>query len=93
MWYLSLYITLTLGHFYFTKLLLPTLIAAAKTSPDGKARVVTTSSTAHLFISGVDFNAIKDGPARKKKTPSTLYAQSKLVCFLSPTSHRYSYCS
>ena len=28
------------GHFYFTKLLLPVLLAGAKSSPEGKARIV-----------------------------------------------------
>ena len=68
-----------LGHFYFTTLLIPALLAGAKSSSDGKARVVNTSSSASLFISGVDFNTFKDTPARKKRTASTLYAQSKLV--------------
>ena len=67
------------GHFYFTKLLIPALLAGAKSSPDGKARVVNTSSSASLLTSGVDFNTLRDTAARKKCTPSTLYAQSKLV--------------
>jgi len=70
--------TNVLGHFYFTKLLLPTLIATAKTSPDGKARVVNTSSSAHMLTSGLDFNTFKDSPARTKKGTQTLYSQSKL---------------
>ena len=73
----------SLGHFYFTKLLLPTLLAAAKTSPDGKARIVNTSSSAHAFTGPIEFNTLKDGPARTKKGPQPLYSQSKLVCFLS----------
>jgi retinol dehydrogenase 12 len=32
------------GHAYFTKLLLPTLLETAKTAPDGKVRVINTSS-------------------------------------------------
>ena len=67
------------GHFYFTTLLIPALLAGAKSSPDGKARVVNTSSFASLLTSGVNFNTLKDTPARKKLTPSSLYAQSKLV--------------
>ncbi|KAF9513046.1 hypothetical protein BS47DRAFT_1344763 [Hydnum rufescens UP504] len=38
-----------LGHFYLTQLLLPTLISSAKSSSDGKVRVVNASSTAHMF--------------------------------------------
>ena len=76
--FFSLHFT-SLGHFYFTKLLLPTLLAGAKTSPDGKARIVNTSSSAHVFIGPVDFNTLKEGPARMKKGNQTLYSQSKLV--------------
>ena len=70
-----------IGHFYFTKLLLPTLLASAKASPNGKARVINVSSAAHHWHRGsIDFNTLKDGPARKKKFSLNLYAQSKLVC-------------
>jgi NAD(P)-dependent dehydrogenase (short-subunit alcohol dehydrogenase family) len=65
-----------LGHFYFTKLLLPTLIATAKSAPDGKARVITTSSSAHT-LSGLNFDMFKDSPARKKLSDFQLYGQSK----------------
>ncbi|EGO20771.1 hypothetical protein SERLADRAFT_477258 [Serpula lacrymans var. lacrymans S7.9] len=68
--------TNVLGHHYFTKLLLPTLISTAQTSPDGKARVVTVASSAHLFGS-LDFATFKDGPVRKKMSPQSLYGQSK----------------
>ncbi|KAG1743182.1 uncharacterized protein EDB91DRAFT_1236724 [Suillus paluster] len=68
--------TNVLGHFYFTKLLLPTLIATAKSAPDGKARVITTSSSAHV-LSGLTFSTFKDGPARKKLSTADLYGQSK----------------
>ncbi|KDR82951.1 hypothetical protein GALMADRAFT_238648 [Galerina marginata CBS 339.88] len=83
--------TNVLGHFYFTKLLLPALLAGAKASPDGKARVVNTSSSTSLFVSGIDFNTLKDTPARKKKLTSTLYSQSKLgnVLFANELARRY----
>jgi len=79
-----------LGHFYFTQLLLPTLIATAKTSPDGKARIVNTASSAHLFFK-VDLGAIKDGPARRKLSRNALYAQSKyaIVVFATELARRY----
>jgi retinol dehydrogenase-12 len=67
---------LSAGHFYFTKLLLPTLIATAKSAPDGKARVITTSSSAHFF-KGLTFSTFKDSPARKKLSTTDLYGQSK----------------
>ncbi|KAG2131788.1 hypothetical protein DEU56DRAFT_739839 [Suillus clintonianus] len=72
--------TNVLGHFYFTKLLLPTLIATAKSAPDGKARVITTSSSAHMLC-GLNFSAFKDSPARKKMSASALYGQSKTATF------------
>jgi retinol dehydrogenase 12 len=84
------YLTLCLGHFYFTKLLIPTLLAGAKTSPDGKARIVNTSSSGHMFSDALDFNTFKEGPARVKKGTNGLYAQSKLVRFLSPILKWYS---
>ncbi|CAA7268672.1 unnamed protein product [Cyclocybe aegerita] len=70
--------TNVLGHFYLTQLLLPALLAAAKTSPDGTARVVNTSAAAVYFTSKVDFNTLKDTRVRRKKGVSNLYAQSKL---------------
>ena len=82
------YSILHLGHFYFTKLLLPTLLATAKTSPDGKVRIVNTSSMGHIMCSGIDFNTLKEGPARKKTGTQSLYGQSKLVRLLSPTFHQ-----
>lgn len=68
--------TNVLGHYYFTKLLLPILISTAKATPEGKVRVVNLASCAHLF-GGLDFNTFKDGPARKKCSRTSLYNQSK----------------
>ncbi|KAF8885699.1 NAD(P)-binding protein [Gymnopilus junonius] len=83
--------TNTLGPFYFTTLLLPALIAGAKSSTDGKARVVNTSSSAAYFTDKIDFNTLKDTPARKKLSPATLYSQSKLgnVFFSNELGRRY----
>ncbi|KAF9559167.1 NAD(P)-binding protein [Agrocybe pediades] len=83
--------TNVLGHFYFTKLLLPSLLAGAKSSSDGKARVVNTSSSASNMVSGLDFNTFKDSPARKKKLAWILYGQSKLgnVVFARELARRY----
>ncbi|EPQ56499.1 NAD P-binding protein [Gloeophyllum trabeum ATCC 11539] len=82
--------TNVLGHFYFTKLLLPTLLETAKTAPEGKVRVITTSSSAHLFF-GLDFATFKDGPKRRKIDPGRLYAQSKFgnVVFANELARRY----
>ncbi|KAF9241100.1 hypothetical protein BU15DRAFT_45208 [Melanogaster broomeanus] len=68
--------TNVLGHHYFTKLLLPTLISTAKSSSDGKARVITVSSSAHM-MGGLKFDTFKDTQARKKVLTHNLYAQSK----------------
>lgn len=82
--------TNVLGHFYFTKLLLPVLLAGVKSSSDGKARVVNTSSMGHISGS-LDFNTFKDGPARKKSTSWNMYAQSKFgnVVFSNEPARRY----
>lgn len=55
------------------------LIATAKSSPDGHARIVNTSSSGSEMVGALDFNTFRDGPARKKKSTQTLYLQSKLV--------------
>ncbi|GLB42629.1 putative NAD-P-binding protein [Lyophyllum shimeji] len=82
--------TNVLGHFYFTKLLLPTLISTAKASPEEHVRVVTTSSMMHFFGS-LNFNTFKDGPARRRLSPSTLYCQSKYgnIVFAAELARRY----
>ncbi|KAF7302622.1 hypothetical protein HMN09_00896700 [Mycena chlorophos] len=68
--------TNVLGHFYLTKLLLPTLITTAKDS--GKpARVVNTSSLVLEGAAKFDFATFKESPARAKLGTSGLYQQSK----------------
>jgi retinol dehydrogenase-12 len=68
------------GHWLFTKLLLPALFAATDASPTReKARVVTVSSSANYFAKEIDFEAIVDGPTRRKNDAWTLYNRSKLV--------------
>ena len=73
--------TNVVGHFYFTKLVLPILLSTAKSSSDGAVRVVNTSSNGHLF-GGLKYDTMKDGPARKKAGIWELYGQSKTVSFL-----------
>ncbi|KAH9923767.1 NAD-P-binding protein [Epithele typhae] len=68
--------TNVLGHWYFTELLMPALIAAAETSSDHHARVITTSSSG-AYSDTLHFDTFKDGPARKKVSPRQLYFQSK----------------
>jgi len=84
--------TNVLGHFYLTKLLLPELIAGAQASPDGKARVVNTSSMGHQVLNpSLDFDTFKDGPARKKLDNKKLYGQSKFgnIVFSNELAKRY----
>jgi retinol dehydrogenase-12 len=63
---------------------MPVLLEGAKSSPDGKARVVNTSSSGSWFANSVDFNTLKDTPARKKAGTQYLYFQSKLVRTVQP---------
>ncbi|KAL5520577.1 hypothetical protein ACEPAG_9801 [Sanghuangporus baumii] len=84
--------TNVLGHFYFTKLLLPVLLETAKSAPDKHVRVVTTSSSAHLFQSGpIQYDTLRDSPKRKKLGTQKLYAQSKFgnVLFAKELGKRY----
>ncbi|KAJ2921470.1 hypothetical protein H1R20_g15622, partial [Candolleomyces eurysporus] len=71
--------TNVLGHFYFTKLLIPTLLDTAKSTPDWKPRIIHTSSVVSSLASPLDFNTLKDGPTRRSKGPRWLYKQSKLA--------------
>ncbi|EIM79661.1 NAD-P-binding protein [Stereum hirsutum FP-91666 SS1] len=69
--------TNALGPWYFTHLLTPALIIAAETSQDTKARILFTSS----IVQGKDLNwdAMKDTPARRKMSADARYGQSKLA--------------
>jgi retinol dehydrogenase-12 len=78
--------TNVLGHFYFTKLVMPALLAAAAASSDGTARVVTTASNAH-WLSRLDYNTFRDSPARRKMNTWVRYGQSKTVSCVSVVSH------
>ncbi|TFK47752.1 NAD(P)-binding protein [Heliocybe sulcata] len=68
--------TNVLGHFYFTHLLLPTLLSTAKSLPEGKTRVINTSSSTHLQ-GGLDYTTFRDGKERRKLSSRKLYGQSK----------------
>lgn len=75
--------TNVLGHFYFTRLLLPILIHTAKTSLEKNARIVTLSSIGAELHKYIDWDTLEDGTARRKKYTVELYFQSK---FVSPSS-------
>ncbi|KDQ62477.1 hypothetical protein JAAARDRAFT_170871 [Jaapia argillacea MUCL 33604] len=68
--------TNVLGHWYLSKLLLPTLLETAITTPEGKVRIINTSSSMHAF-GDLNFKTFKDGPERTKVATRNLYAQSK----------------
>ncbi len=72
-------LTHSIGHFHFTKLVLPALLAAA--TPTEKARVITTSSSAN-YMGTLNFDLWADGPARSKKAPGDMYVQSKHVSLM-----------
>ncbi len=67
------------GPFYFTTLILPSLLAGAASSPEKSARIVNTSSLASELASKIDYDAFKDSPKRKKLGLEALYNQSKFV--------------
>ena len=67
-----------LGHWYFTELLIPALVAGAQSSSDHHARVLTISSSAAL-VHTLDWDTFKDGPKRRKTMSIMLYNQSKFV--------------
>ena len=58
--------TNVLGHFLFTQLLLPALLEGVKTSPDGHARVVVTSSSV-AYLDTIHWDTFRDGKARRRK--------------------------
>lgn len=70
--------TNVVGHFLFTELLMPALLAGVQTSPDHHSRIVTTSSSAAMFDT-IHWESLKDGPARRKLGTGTLYSQSKFA--------------
>lgn len=80
--------TNVLGHALLTLGLLGQLEAGAKTSSDGKARVVNVSSSGAYVPppGGINFDTLKDGPVRRKLGAQTLYVQSKYVRHMS---HHY----
>ena len=77
--------TNVLGHFYFTKLLLPLLLSTAERAPKGSVRVINTSSNGHL-MSDVHYDMLTDTSARKKRRVMLLYGQSKTVSVCVPSS-------
>ncbi|KZV85086.1 NAD(P)-binding protein [Exidia glandulosa HHB12029] len=69
--------TNVIGHFYFTKHLLPVLFQTYDSNPSDKPRIVTTSSDYYKQFPKVDYATLRDGPARRKLNSGQLYGQSK----------------
>ncbi|KAH9857650.1 NAD-P-binding protein [Lenzites betulinus] len=69
--------TNVVGHFYFTELLMPALIAGVASSPDHHTRIITTSSSG-AYLGKIRFETFKDSPTRRKTPTDALYYQSKL---------------
>jgi len=67
-----------IGTHLFTKLLMPAILAGAKSSADGKSRVVTTSSSA-AYLDNIHWDTFTPGPARTKFGSNGLYCQSKFA--------------
>jgi retinol dehydrogenase-12 len=70
--------TNVIGHFHFTRLLLPTLRTTAASS-GSPVRIINTSSVTHYICRNMDFDSFKEGPARRARWHLLLYAQSKLA--------------
>ncbi|KAG8957331.1 hypothetical protein FRC00_004133, partial [Tulasnella sp. 408] len=87
--------TNVLGPAHFTLLLLPELIAGARSSPDGKARVVNVSSSGVYLNHSklLDWEALEsEGTAERRKLASLgLYNQSKygILAFSNELARRY----
>jgi NAD(P)-dependent dehydrogenase (short-subunit alcohol dehydrogenase family) len=76
--YESQWATNYMGHYLLTRLLLPTLLATAATSPKGSVRIVNVSSNGHELFPpkpGIDFEDVN----LKNATAMTRYGQSKLA--------------
>ncbi|KAH9933815.1 uncharacterized protein B0H18DRAFT_1115186 [Fomitopsis serialis] len=70
------FFTNVIGPFLLTKLLLPALVAGKASSPDGHTRVITTSSSG-AYLQTINWDTLRDGPARRKISSQDLYCQTK----------------
>ncbi|KZV94531.1 NAD(P)-binding protein [Exidia glandulosa HHB12029] len=74
--------TNVLGHFLFTKLLLPTLLSTASSNPSSKPRIINVSSIGHRFHPSIKYDTLRDGPKRRAMGSMNLYSQSKFCNIL-----------
>ncbi|VDC04241.1 unnamed protein product [Peniophora sp. CBMAI 1063] len=68
--------TNVLGHFYFTQLLMPALLAVNTNVNREKARIVITSASGN-YLTTLDMDCFQDSPKRRSKDTMELYLQSK----------------
>ncbi|KZV84369.1 NAD(P)-binding protein [Exidia glandulosa HHB12029] len=69
--------TNVIGHWYFTTLLLPTILATADANPAEKPRIVNVTSNGHRCHPSIDYDILRDGPKRHAMSTVKLYGQSK----------------
>ncbi|TFY80286.1 hypothetical protein EWM64_g3722 [Hericium alpestre] len=71
--------TNVIGHHLFTELLLPALFAATESGKHGKARVVTTSSSAVYIVNELKYETFRDGKERRAMATYDMYNLSKFA--------------
>ncbi|TFY80394.1 hypothetical protein EWM64_g3617 [Hericium alpestre] len=73
--------TNVLGHFHFTELPTPALLAvsASGNDPREKARVITTASSAVYLLGLITYETLKPCPLRNKVSTYDLYNQTKFA--------------
>jgi len=69
--------TNVVGPFLFTKLLMPALLAGARSSSDKRARILFTASIAQS--NSIAWDSLTDTPERMKMSPNQRYGQSKFA--------------
>ncbi|KAK0464215.1 uncharacterized protein EV420DRAFT_1515391 [Desarmillaria tabescens] len=80
-----------IGHFYFTKLLLPALLAVSQNTSGTETRIVNAASFASEVNDKLNYDTFKDGPIRRRLGVVSMYYQSKFANLLYSTefSRRY----
>lgn len=71
-----------LAHFLLTRLLLPTILSTAKSSPRGTVRIVNVSSDGHSKLAPKEGIIFEDRCRAKEVSPWTRYGMSKLANIL-----------
>ncbi|KZV84474.1 NAD(P)-binding protein [Exidia glandulosa HHB12029] len=69
--------TNVIGHFVFTKHLLPTILSTAESNPSSRPRVITVSSMGHRIHPSIEYDTLRDCDKRRTMNIWHLYGQSK----------------